>query len=406
MNDTSAPLVREPASPQALVVLFGCTVAVVFNIATLFNGTLTAFIKPVADDTGWSRGEISLGLSAAMLPLLLLNPLVGHIADRFGPRRVIATGAPLFALALASLAWIPPIYPLFLACCALVGMSGALTYNTVYYAIIARWFDGRLGLALGVTAAGTGAGLMIAPIAAQTLISELGWRGAYMALGAASAAVVLPLSLLLIRDPPRRAVQAKAEAGGRGRVALRSLTFWRLALTYFLTGLAINATVVHLMPLLTDRGMPVASAALLASNLGLGVLLARLAAGFLLDYVDAGLLGGTCFLLAAGGIAMLVLPIPEPMLLLAVLLVGAALGAEGDVLSYVTRRVFGSEGYGVTVSLMTSAFLAGVLLGPLVNGGAFDATGSYRASMSGFVVLALFAAALHAGVTWRRPAQP
>lgn len=397
MNEASCKV--EPAGKQAILVLLGCTIAVTFGVASVFNGTISAFIKPLAVDTGWSRAQVSLGLSVAVLTLLVLNPFVGVIGDRFGARRLVILGAPLFGLAVGAVGWLPPNYPLFLAGCALVGATGALTYNTVCYAVVAQWFDRHLGLALGITASGTGIGLMIGPPAAQMFISELGWRAAYPALGALSVAMVLPAALLLIRDHPGQRAASARETSGGARVALRSPTFWRLAFVYFLTGVAINGTVVHLIPLLTDRGISPELAAGLSSYLGIGVLVSRVAAGFLLDHLDAGRLGAICFAIAAIGIGILLVPVPYIALVVAILIVGAALGAEGDVLAYVTRRVFGAESYGATIGMMVSAFLLGVLTGPLINGASFDRFGSYSPAMTGFALAMLIAASIHAGAT-------
>jgi MFS family permease len=398
-NGTHHPSVRaDPLSLRAVLVLLGCTAGVVLNVATLFNGTLTAFMKPIGSETGWSRSEISAGLSIAMMPLLLLLPLIGRFSDRVGARRVVLVGAPAFSLALGSLAWMPASYPAFLLLCALIGTAGVLTYNTLYYAIVANWFDRRLGLALGITAAGTGLGLTIAPVAAEALIATFGWRKAYVVLATMAFVVVFPIALLLQDHPPTpHQTRGLGDAGVSG--AWRSSRFWRLVLAYFLTGLAINGTVIHLMPLFTDRGMSGNAAAFMVSYLGMGVLVARLGAGLLLDYVDAGLLGGICFLLAATGIGMLALAVSGPLAILAVLLIGAALGAEGDVLAYVTRRLFGATAYGTVLSFMVMCFLLGVLLGPLAAGVSYDLWRSYQPALIGFVVASVLASLLHMPVT-------
>jgi MFS transporter, OFA family, oxalate/formate antiporter len=387
-----------PSTLRPVLIVIGCALGLCFNIATVFNGTLTTFIKPIVTETGWTRAEISLGLSIAMGTLLLMLPWTGRLCDRVGPRRVIAAGAPLLSIALASLAWAPPNYPLYLACCALMGIVAAATYNSVFYALLPHFFDRRLGLAVGIVSAGTGLGLMLGPLASQALISMFGWRGAYLALALATAAVVVPASLLLLRDPTRLAT-GRAADGVSSAAAWRSLRFWHIASTYFLTGLAINGAVVHLVPLLTDQGMTPQQAALLASYLGFGVLAARLISGLLLDHVDAGLLGAISFMLAAAGMLLLTIAPSDAVSTPAVLLIGAALGAEGGILTYVTRRVFGIQAYGAVVGAMMSTFLAGVLIGPLISGAAYDVSRTYDPVLYVFAALCALAAALHARVT-------
>jgi len=388
------------ASIRPALVLAGCTLAVTVNVITIFNGTLTAFMGPIAADTGWSRGAISLGLSLCILTLLLLGPPVGRLADRIGPWRVVAAGAPLLGLSVAAIGWIPPIYPLFLAICAIIGATGALTFTTLYLLVASRWFDRRLGLALGITACGTGIGFMLGPIVTQALIAELGWRLAYVALGAISTVIALFAIVLLIRD---RSVEASPSGKVRRTpTGWRSRLFWRLAFIYFLTGIAVNGTIVHLMPVLTDRGLPSVQAASLAAIMGGGVMLARLGAGLLLDHVDTGLFGASCFVLGSAGMGMLIAG-PPGALTVAVLMVGIAVGSEGDVLAYITRRLFGGESYGANVGLMNSCFLTGTLLGPPLNGFLYDFRGSYMLGMGTFSMVMLLAASLHAGVTLGRP---
>ena len=403
MRESSSAAVGEPASWRPILVLIGCTIAITLNVVGIFNGTQTAFINPMSQEAGWSRAQVSLGLSLAMFALLVVNPFVGRFADRFGPRNVIAVGAPVLGIAVAALGWLPSVYPIYLLGCAIVGIAGALTFNPLYYALIAKWFDRRLGLALGTVSAGTGVGLMIAPIAAQALIADLGWRGAYAALGAFSTIIVLALTFLLLRDGPKSA-STGGEQGRKGAFAdLKSVLFWRLAFVYCLAGLAINGTVIHLMPLITDRGISPEVAAGIAAVTGLGVFIARLGIGFILDYADAGLIGAVCFVVGALGIGLLITDIPVPYLALAVFLMGVALGGEGDLLAFMARRAFGMQNYGVNISVLSSAFLLGVLSGPPLNGLSYDQTGSYATAMIGFVVIMLVAAALHAGATLGRP---
>jgi MFS family permease len=131
----------------------------------------------------------------------------------------------------------------------------------------------------------------------------------------------------------------------------------------------------------------------------LGVLIARVGAGFLLDHFDAGRLGAIFFSCAAVGIALLVSPLPTPLVWLGAFMIGAALGAEGGILGYVTRLVFGTESYGTFVSVLTSGFLLGVLIGPLVAGASYDYFGTYRPALVAFILFSIVAAGLHAGLT-------
>lgn len=68
----------------------------------IFYG-ITAFIKPIADELGWSYLAISLAASIRSVEMGLLAPIAGFFTDRFGPRKVtslscLIIGAGLFLL--------------------------------------------------------------------------------------------------------------------------------------------------------------------------------------------------------------------------------------------------------------------------------------------------------------------
>ena len=397
MNADHSPPQQE-LSGSNLLVLLGCFVANLVNIATFFSGSFTTFMKPISEETGWTRGEVALGFSVATGSLLLMLPFVGRLSDRVGPRRVLLLGGPLFGLLLASLGLIPPSYPVFLLCCVLLGVAGSTSYSSLLFALIPHFFNRRLGLALGIASSGTGAGLFLAPLLSQSLIASVGWHASYVVLGTISALVFGLSALFLLRDSPSQNAHARS---GVGAQELRGLRFWGIAASYFLTGMAISGVVVHLVPLRTDRGVTAMSAARLASYLGLAALVSRIISGFLLDIVDAGLLGAGSFVLATAGMILLSLPLDERIALLGILMVGCALGAEGGILSYVTRRVFGIQAYGTLIGSMLSVFLSGVLVGPLISGVIYDRTAGYDLALYAFAACSLLAAIMHAPITLR-----
>ncbi len=51
--------------------------------------TYGVFFKPIADQFGWSRGDISGAFSGRMIVGALFVAVAGSWSDRFGPRRVV-----------------------------------------------------------------------------------------------------------------------------------------------------------------------------------------------------------------------------------------------------------------------------------------------------------------------------
>jgi MFS family permease len=380
-----------------VLVLIGCTIGTALSVASFFNTSLTSFIKPIALDTGWGRGQIALSSTVSIAASVLMLPFVGRLADRFGPRRVIVVSIPFYAAAVAVVGLAPFSYFMHLAACAAVGLFGAAAFAPTYNALLARFFDARLGLALGVASAGAGAATMISPVLAHALIEQFGWRGAYVAMGALIGVVLIPASLLLLREgnPPQRSGDAPAGVTG----VLRTLKFWQAAASYFLMAVALGGIFLHLVSLLNDRGADLGSAAIYASLLGASSFVVRIVVGLLLDRFDAGWLGAIAFVLGGIGVLLVVGDLGLAMTALGIVLLGCALGAETDLLPYVVRRLFGTENYGAVVSAMAMAFMIGTIVGPVLAGLSFDRLGNYDYAFYAFAAAAFVAALLHAPIT-------
>jgi nitrate/nitrite transporter NarK len=112
----------------------------------------------------------------------------------------------------------------------------------------------------------------------------------------------------------------------------------------------------------------------------------------LLDQLFAPLLAAACFATAAVGIGLLWLG-STPLAFTGAFFIGLGLGAEVDLIPYLTARYFGLRAFGKIYSLVFAAFALAGALGPLILGAAFDKTGSYNA-----ILIAFFAATLAAAV--------
>ena len=81
--------------------------------------------------------------------VVLMSPLQGILADRFGPRRVILTSIPLFALGLAAFYVLPNNLALYYGLWTLIPILAVGLWPIAYLQAVTQWFDRRLGLALG-----------------------------------------------------------------------------------------------------------------------------------------------------------------------------------------------------------------------------------------------------------------
>jgi predicted MFS family arabinose efflux permease len=123
-------------------------------------------------------------------------------------------------------------------------------------------------------------------------------------------------------------------------------------------------------------------------------LIARLASGYLVDRFFAPHIAVAFFGALAVGIALLRISRTAEPAFLAAFLVGLGLGAEGDLLAYLTSRYFGLRSFGAVYGYTFAAFLLAGALGGYLMGVGFDRTRSYALPLTGFFVTTVVAVIL------------
>ena len=146
--------------------------------------------------------------------------------------------------------------------------------------------------------------------------------------------------------------------------------------------------------MLADRGITAERAALANSAMGGALLIARLVSGYLLDRFFAPHVAMSFFGGAAIGIGLLLSGASGATSFLGAFLVGLGMGAEGDIIAYLTSRFFGLRSFGEIYGYGFAGYVLAGALGPWLMGVGFDRTGSYGLVLAGFLVATLLAAVL------------
>ena len=120
----------------------------------LITGTFSLFIKPLAAEFGWSRGDISFGFSLIALMVSVYAPMIGLLIDRFSSRRVILCGSVVFGAGFCSFWFLSASLWQFYASYLLTAFGGACLTSLPFGTTIARWFVHRRGIALGIMGVG------------------------------------------------------------------------------------------------------------------------------------------------------------------------------------------------------------------------------------------------------------
>ena len=367
--------------------------------------SFSVFFKPLMQEFHAGRAAVSLAFTLKLIAAALCAAPVGWVTDRYGPRRVILIGTGIFGLILLANRILSGSMAQFYCFYVLLGFAVGGIGPIPYGSLVSHWFDRLRGLALGFAMLGIGLGAVIMPSIAQTLITRFGWRTAYSILGASVLLISWPVVAFLLKDKPKdfsplsNRAAAKADGidsvrqGLRAREAWRSRDFWLMAGAFTLVSASVQACVVHMAPMLNDRNLGIRAAVSGSSLIGAAVMIGRIGTGYLLDRTFAARLASILFAASASGIALLLLG-DRTAPFAGAFLVGLGLGAEIDLIPYMTSRYFGLRDFGKVYSSLFAAFALAGALGPFLMGAGFDRTGSYSGPLVGFFLAILLAIVL------------
>lgn len=362
----------------------------------LFVASITFFIKPLFAEFGWTRSEIAAA-SAVGFMSALTAPIMGALVDRYGARRTAMVGVGVMLLGYAALAsmteWIWNYYLITLFLSIAGPAVGAMTFTKV----VVGWFERNRGLMIGITMSGVSLVTIFTAPALQFVIAHWGWRVGYLFLGAVTACIGLPILVAFLYEkqaPAKPVVELSEEPVAEVlslRPALRDVRLWLLMLSAFAANIPIGGLALQLQPLLTDKGIDGHSAALMASVFGISVVVSRLCAGVLLDRFWApGVAFATLVLPAIGVLLLVGSGQSMTTIIIGVVMLGLAQGAEGDQVAFFVARIFDLRMYSRIFSLLMVCISASLGVGGILFGYTFDKTGSYDivlyASSAAFVL--------------------
>ncbi len=221
----------------------------------------TLFVQPLQDAHGWSKPDIQYAFTLFVLFEVWLVPVNGWLVDRFGPKLFVALGGLLVAagwVIAAHAASLPALY----GGEVLGGIGTGIVYGTMVGSAV-KWFPDKRGLAVGLTAAGFGAGaaLTIAPI--SWTIAQHGYAAAFQWFGIVQGAVVVVIALFLRFPAADEALPSAAAAATLRQTAhdstpwqmLRAPHFYLLYVMFVMIATGLLFMTAELAPLAKDYGL-------------------------------------------------------------------------------------------------------------------------------------------------------
>ncbi|MEE8306982.1 MAG: MFS transporter, partial [Gammaproteobacteria bacterium] len=220
-------------------------------------GTVTVFLKPMVSAFGWSRGEASMGYTVISLSAAILGLFWGFVADRWGCRWATVVAALAMPVAFLFLSRTETLWQFYLAYSIFGGFGFAALVSPVT-ATAGFWFEKRKGLAIGLVSAGGAVGAGAVPFCARLLITDYGWQNAFMILAICYLAIALPLVLLIREAPARLAARGSTSPGSTGNtnypIASNEVISWIAPAALFCC-VCMAVPLVHVVPMISDRGL-------------------------------------------------------------------------------------------------------------------------------------------------------
>ncbi|MFJ8769850.1 MFS transporter [Streptomyces clavifer] len=353
--------------------------------------------SPITADTGWSPALTTGAFSGALLVSALAGIPIGRILDRCGPRTVMTAGSVLAVLALLVIAAAPNL-AVFTAGWLLAGVAMAATFYHPAFAALTRWWgEDRVRALTIVTLAGGLASTVFAPLTAA-LAEHFTWRTTYLILAGVLALVTIPAHALALRAPWPPAPQVHPqEAPAPDSAVERSRPFLLLAAALTLSGFAMYAVVMGLVPLLLERGATPTEAAWILGLGGAGQTLGRTLYATLAGRISTT--ARTAALIAAGGAttaALALVPGPLPLLALVAVIAGTVRGNLTLLQATAVTDRWGTTHYGRLSGLISAPASIAAALAPFA-GAALAGILGYPAWFLVLTVLSLAAAATSLG---------
>lgn len=369
------------------------------------------FFKPMSAEFGWTRATTSLAYSIAMIMQGVFSIIMGWLNDKRGPRLAIAIGGFLLGLGILLTSRLSSIWQLYLFFGFIAGMGmGAAFVPPIV--TVTRWFVKKRGLALGIVAAGTGLGAIIFPPLSSYLISTYDWRTAYLALAIIAWVVLFLVAWLIRRDPkdigsvplgvventkPQMAAENSPQMKSSDfslSEALRTQSFWMLVVVHALCAFCTQVPMAHLVPYITDAGIPSATAAIAVSIIGVSCITGKIVLGHAGDRVGTNRIIALCVGVEALTLLSLIWVKNIPALFAFAAIFGFSYGGWVPQFPSMIGRFFGTASMGTILGVIVMGAMIGAAAGPFLAGRVFDISGSYNWSLVAAAVAAITASVL------------
>ncbi len=351
------------------------------------TAAISVFTDPLIEELGITRTELSLSYLIGTLAGAAAMPAIGRALDKYGVRAVMTAIGVVFGAVLLGLSFATDVFGLTAGFVG-IRMAGQGALGLAATTAVAVHVAHRRGLALGITAAAGSAGISLAPVLLERLVSDYGVDAVWRYEGIAVWAVVIPVALFGLRSTGRvrtRAAQAITTPADdhhdrsvwTTKMAMRTLMFWAIAAGLAASGMLTTAVNFHQVSLLGEQGLSATAAAANFIPQTIAGLVSTLALGALADKIAPKL--GVSISMVLLALALVSLPLVSPGLAAIAygLVLGFAAGSIRAIEAAAYAHYFGTAHIGGIRGVATMISVGSTAFGPLALSLGHDAFGGY-----------------------------
>jgi sugar phosphate permease len=365
--------------------------------------TFPVFVRPLTEDLGWSRGALALAQVTGILTSIILYPIAGKIVDRTGARAVMTVGALLIGISLLAGSQITQLWQIYVMN-AFIGAGLTCVTLLPCSFVISNWFISRRGTAMSIAFLGTAAGGAVMSPIATWFIVNYSWRVAFAFAGIEILALVVPITVFVIRTRPsdkglkpygagKTEQDDDAEIWGVSeKEAFKLPVFWFIVAIVFFVALVTAGVGFNCVAYLEDIGHSPGQASVAWAIVMGAMMVGKVAVGPIADYWGSKNTMAAVSILFAASLIILMFARPYSVALVFAVVYGFVLGGPLILNPLLTADYLGMKHYGAIFGILNVMGTIGGGIGSIGAASYFDRFATYLPAFYVFIALMIVCA--------------
>ena len=357
---------------------------------------ISPLMKTITEELSWSRSSYAQAVNFRLLLMMAIVPFAGALADRWGPRAVLTTGAFLVGLGVVSLARMDTL-PVFFATSVLIGPGQAFIGSVAGSVLVLRLFRKRQGLAIGILNGGDNLITGMVHSLSALLLLQYGWRGALGSLSVGYFILGVLIWTVLASDEGRSGAREVSPTGEAEKPAVTRIPWgdkrlWLVILTYIGIYSFVTSIGFHFPAFRQDMGSRADEAAWLYSFSTIIGGFGSILIGWISERLTARttLLGVVLALMLSS--IILWLPVGEGALYGWAFFYGIANAGGVALLALTLSELFGDAAIGKIMGFAMVFCMGATVVGNWFTAAVFDNFGGYIAAWQAYTMVLACAA--------------